>query len=152
MVRPSCLVDSKCLFRRNLRLKPVTAPPQPSNGRAPPHRSQPVLDTETPLMHPLLRSSWGNTPISKVQWVCFVTFRGSDTQQTFHSSGDHQPALSKPSLKTGCHLCRIRCSERRRGGSMCLAESAGVPHWIPRLSRIQCKDSQLWDLWILDLT
>ena len=43
MVHLSCLANLKIPARRNPRLRPATAPPQPSNGLAPPRRSQPVL-------------------------------------------------------------------------------------------------------------
>ena len=47
------------------------------------------------------------------------------------ASGRNQPCLSKPSLKTGCRLWRMRiCTALRRGGAPSLTDSGGLHGWI----------------------
>jgi hypothetical protein len=78
-----------------LPLRPAAVPPQPSNCLAPPRRSQPVTDTETPLVRALLHSSRRDAPSAKSSGGVLSLDSALQTRRRPPTApGGHQPVLS----------------------------------------------------------
>ena len=72
-------------------------------------------------------AEWGRTVCKKISVRTQLDSEVRHRRNHARASGRNQPCLSRPSLKTGCRLWRMRiCTALRRGGAPSLTNSGGL--------------------------
>ena len=100
-------------------------------------------------VHPLLRAApCAIQLLPDIQWARVVRFRGSDPPQAIHSPGappaNHFTSTSKKGASSG----ESAAAGADGGGSPRLADSEGLPRWIPR-SKPSAAASEHWICFVL---